>query len=107
MLRFDGIEVRTANDGPQAMLAIDLFRPDMVLLDIGMPGMSGYDVARAIRAHELGSSIMLVAATGWGQEDDRKRAREAGFDEHITKPVDRSQLMRLIARPRRPIVAER
>jgi signal transduction histidine kinase len=102
MLRFDGIEVQTANDGQQALLAVERFRPDMVLLDIGMPGMSGYDVARAIRAHAHGANLMLVAATGWGQEDDRRRAREAGFDEHITKPVDRAQLMRLIMRPRRP-----
>ena len=102
MLRFDGIEVLTANDGQQALLALERFRPEMVLLDIGMPGMSGYEVARAIRAHAHGAGVMLVAATGWGQEDDRRRAREAGFDEHITKPVDRAQLMRLITRPRRP-----
>jgi CheY-like chemotaxis protein len=102
MLRFDGIEVQTANDGQQALLAVERFRPDLVLLDIGMPGMSGYEVARAIRSHVLGSSIVLVAATGWGQEDDRRRARDAGFDDHVTKPVDRAQLMRLIMRPRRP-----
>ena len=101
MLRIDGCEVQTAHDGPQAMLAIDRFRPDLVLLDIGMPGMNGYEVARAIRAHPLGSKMVLVAATGWGQEEDRKRAREAGFDDHITKPVDRSQLLKLMTRPRR------
>jgi len=101
MLRIDGCEVQTAHDGQQAMLAIDLFRPDLVLLDIGMPGMNGYEVARAIRAHPLGAKIVLVAATGWGQDEDRKRAREAGFDEHITKPVDRSQLLKLMTRPRR------
>jgi signal transduction histidine kinase len=101
MLRFDGAEVLTAGDGAAALLAIDTFGPDLVLLDIGMPGMNGYEVARAIRAHPSGGAIMLVAQTGWGQEEDRRRAKEAGFDEHITKPVDRAQLMRLISRPRR------
>ncbi len=101
MLRIDGAEVLTAHDGREAMEVIDGFRPDLVLLDIGMPGMSGYDVARAIRAHPVCGNVMLVAQTGWGQEEDRRRAKEAGFDEHVTKPVDRAQLLKLIARPRR------
>jgi CheY-like chemotaxis protein len=99
MLRLDGGTVETAHDGPQAVQAAERFRPDMVLLDIGIPGMNGYEVARRIRAQPWGIDMVLVAQTGWGQEEDRRRTREAGFDEHLTKPVDHARLMQLIASP--------
>jgi signal transduction histidine kinase len=99
ILRLDGGLVETAHDGPQAVQAAERFRPEVMLLDIGIPGMSGYEVARKIRAQPWGAEILLVAQTGWGQEDDRRRSRDAGFDEHLTKPVDHARLLQLIAQP--------
>ena len=96
MLRLSGGEVETAHDGPQALRIAERFRPSLVLLDIGMPGMSGFEVARKIRSKPWGASVRLVAQTGWGQEEDRQRAREAGFDVHLTKPIDYSALMQLM-----------
>ena len=101
MLRLSGSEVETAHDGLQALRIAERFRPSLVLLDIGMPGMSGFEVARKIRSKPWGASVRLVAQTGWGQEEDRQRAREAGFDVHLTKPVDYSSLMQLM--PGRPL----
>jgi signal transduction histidine kinase/ActR/RegA family two-component response regulator len=97
MLRLDGQDVRTAHDGTQALALAEQFRPELVLLDLGMPGVSGFDVARGIRARPWGASVVLVAQTGWGQEHDRRRTREAGFDEHVTKPVERARLLQLLA----------
>jgi CheY-like chemotaxis protein len=92
-----GDRVRTAYDGLEALEAEDAFRPDTILLDIGMPRLSGYDVARRVR--ELrGGAVLIVAITGWGQEQDRQRARDAGFDHHFTKPVDIDSLMNLVDR---------
>jgi signal transduction histidine kinase len=102
MLRLAGGEVESANDGIQALNICERFRPELVLLDIGMPGMSGFDVARRIRALPWGATVTLVAQTGWGQEQDRERARAAGFDVHLTKPVEHAALMKLIAERRRP-----
>jgi signal transduction histidine kinase len=96
MLRLSGGEVETAHDGLQALRIAERFRPSLVLLDIGMPGMSGFEVARKIRARPWGGTVRLVAQTGWGQDDDRQRAQEAGFDVHLTKPVDYAALMQLI-----------
>jgi CheY-like chemotaxis protein len=92
-----GNEVRTVHDGVQAVEEAAAFRPDMVLLDIGMPRLNGYDAARRIRAERWGKSIMVVAMTGWGQDEDKRRASEAGFDRHFTKPVDPSEIEQLIA----------
>jgi signal transduction histidine kinase/ActR/RegA family two-component response regulator len=97
VLRLMGNEVRTVHDGLQAVEEAAAFRPDMVLLDIGMPRLNGYDAARRIRAERWGKSIMVVAMTGWGQDEDKRRAAEAGFDRHFTKPVDPSDLEQLIA----------
>ncbi|HWH38555.1 MAG TPA: response regulator [Verrucomicrobiae bacterium] len=90
-----GYEVRVAYDGPEAIEAADEFRPAVALLDIGLPRLSGYDIARHIRGTQ-GNKVLLVAITGWGQDDDRRRAREAGFDHHFTKPADFEVLIELI-----------
>ena len=95
LLEVRGNQVRIAYDGLQALEAAGDFDPDIVLLDIGMPKMSGYEVARRLRA-DRGDSVLIVAITGWGQEEDRRRAREAGFDHHFTKPVDYEALLELI-----------
>ena len=99
MLRLSGHEVQVAHDGPAALSAAERARPDLVLLDIGMPGMSGLEVARRLRALPWGRAVLLVAQTGWGQEEDRQRAREAGFDLHLTKPIDHAALMKLMPAP--------
>ena len=96
MLRMMGHEVRVAFDGEQCVALCAEWRPDVVLLDIGMPRMNGYEAARALRAREGGGAMMLVAVTGWGQDEDRKRAFEAGFDHHLTKPAEFNALARLL-----------
>jgi len=95
LLEVNGDSVRVAYDGEGALAAEGDFHPDVILLDIGMPKLSGYDVARRIR-RARGSKVLIVAITGWGQEDDRRRAREAGFDHHFTKPVDYQALLDVI-----------
>jgi CheY-like chemotaxis protein len=77
--------------------AAEAFRPDIVLLDIGLPKMNGYEAARQIRQQPWGKDLLLVAVTGWGQEEDRLRAFEAGFDHHLTKPVDLEAIQDLLA----------
>ena len=83
-----GYEVRTAYDGPAGIAAAQAFTPRVILLDIGLPHMNGYDVARRLRGEPCGRHAILVAVTGWGQDKDRKMASDAGFDLHLTKPVD-------------------
>ena len=95
LLEVNGDSVRVAYDGEEALEAEGDFRPDVVLLDIGMPKLSGYDVAKRIR-EVRGAQVLIVAITGWGQEEDRRRAREAGFDHHFTKPVDYQALLAVI-----------
>jgi len=97
VLRLQGHSVQTAHDGFKAVTAAERFRPDMVVLDLGMPGMDGYEVARTIRAQRWGRNMLLVAQTGWGQPEDRRRTQQAGFDAHITKPVDSATLTALLA----------
>ena len=80
----------------QALEAATRLRSDVVLLDIGMPGMDGYEVARRIRSQAWGRDTTLVALTGWGQETDRRRSREAGFDSHCIKPLDLQRLTSLL-----------
>ena len=96
LLQLGGHETHTAHDGPEAVAAAERLRPDAVLLDIGLPGLNGYEVCRRIRGTPWGRDLMVVAVTGWGQEVDRQRSREAGFDTHIVKPVDADALMRLL-----------
>ena len=87
LLQFSGHDVHIATDGPRALTAAESLRPDVILLDLGMPGLTGYEVARRIRAQDWGRGMVIVALTGWGQDEDRQRTAEAGFDHHLTKPV--------------------
>jgi signal transduction histidine kinase/integral membrane sensor domain MASE1 len=102
LLDLSGNETRIAHDGLQAIAMADSTRPDVVLLDIGLPGRSGYEVARHIRAQPWGKSALLIAITGWGQDDDRRRSEEAGFDAHLVKPIDPVALERLLLNRERP-----
>ncbi|MBC8024547.1 MAG: response regulator, partial [Steroidobacteraceae bacterium] len=97
MLQASDQETRAVYDGPTALRLFETFRPHLVLLDIGMPHMNGYDVARALRSLPSGADTLVAAITGWGQEADKTRAREAGFDRHFTKPISESSLRALIA----------
>jgi PAS domain S-box-containing protein len=87
LLELMGAEVRVARDGAEALATFASYRPPAVLLDIGMPGMNGYEVARALRDRHPDAAPLLVALTGWGQDEDRRRARDAGFDHHLVKPA--------------------
>jgi signal transduction histidine kinase/CheY-like chemotaxis protein len=98
MLRLQGHEVRVAGSGPAALETARADRPDLVLLDLGMPGMDGYEVARRLRQEPGLENIVLAAITGWAQDDDRQRSRVAGFDEHLVKPVEPDQLQKLLDR---------
>jgi PAS domain S-box-containing protein len=95
LLEVLGARTRVAYDGDSAIQVFQEFRPDVVFLDIGLPGMSGYDVARAIRNLD-GPPVLLVALTGWGQDGDRARALASGFDHHLSKPADIAQLLQLV-----------
>lgn len=95
-----GHEVRTARDGLEALSIGAEFLPHVVLMDIGMPNLNGYDAARRMREQAWGQELVLVAVTGWGQEEDKQRAREAGFDHHLVKPVELTDLRRLLSEPR-------
>ena len=97
LLEIAGHEIRIAHDGADAVQAAMAFHPDVALLDIGMPGMNGYEVARRIREQPEGARTTLVAITGWGQEEDKQRSADAGFDHHLTKPVDYHELVQLLA----------
>jgi two-component system CheB/CheR fusion protein len=97
VLKFLGADVQVANDGRQALDAFQSYQPAVVFLDIGMPGMDGYEVARRMRAAQNGERPALVALTGWGQEADRQRSRDAGFDHHLVKPADLGVLQALLA----------
>jgi signal transduction histidine kinase/CheY-like chemotaxis protein len=97
LLQAEGHYVCVAHDGEQALIAAGEFRPDIALLDIGLPKLDGYAVAEAIRRESWGKDILLLALTGWGQNDDKRRALEAGFDFHLTKPVDLDRMNSLIA----------
>ena len=93
MLRALGHEVHVVYDGLEAVGAAERLRPEVVLLDIAMPGLNGYEACRQIRATEWGRSMFMIAQTGWGQEEDRRKAEEAGFDRHMLKPIDCATLV--------------
>ena len=97
MLELSGHIVSVAGDGPAALSKAREFHPEVVFLDIGLPGMSGYEVAEQLRSDTRLSSTVLVALTGWGSADDKRRAKEAGFDHHMTKPVDPEALDELLS----------
>ena len=97
MLRLMGNETWIAYDGLEGIQMAEQFRPDVILLDIGLPTVSGYEVCRCIREQGWGDDVVLIAVTGWGLSDDRVRAEDAGFDHHLVKPVDSRALARLLA----------
>jgi CheY-like chemotaxis protein/anti-sigma regulatory factor (Ser/Thr protein kinase) len=97
LLRLMGHEVQTANDGEAALQAAESFRPGVAILDIGLPKINGYDLAKQIRQHPWAKDVVLVALTGWGQEQHRRRSAESGFDHHLTKPVDLDHLQEILA----------
>jgi len=97
MLSIMGHETRTANDGESAVTTAESFLPDVVLLDIGLPKLNGYEVAQRIRGQAWGKAMFLIAVTGWGQEEDRQRSAEVGLDVHMVKPVEPAALERLLA----------
>ncbi|HJQ96959.1 MAG TPA: PAS domain S-box protein [Candidatus Polarisedimenticolaceae bacterium] len=100
LLRISGNETHVAHDGVAAIEVAERLRPDVILLDIGLPRLNGYDACRRMRERPWGSDVVIVAMTGWGQESDRRKSRDAGFDHHMVKPVDYGALMGAIAQGR-------
>jgi CheY-like chemotaxis protein len=96
LLRLKGHEVHSACDGAEALRLAEEQRPEVVLLDLGMPGVNGYDCCRRLRAAPWGKALRVFALSGWGQEEDRRRSREAGFDGHMVKPLDERALAELL-----------
>ena len=97
MLSIMGHETRTSHDGEAALTIAESFLPDVVLLDIGLPKLNGYEVAQRIRENAWGHSMFLIAVTGWGQEEDRQRSSEVGLNVHMVKPVEPAALERLLS----------
>jgi CheY-like chemotaxis protein len=106
LLGMEGHETRTANDGLAAIEAAESLQPDVMLLDIGLPRLDGYDVCRRIRGLAWGKHVTIVAVTGWGHGDDREKSRAAGFDGHLVKPVRYDALTELLASIASPSSAE-
>ena len=100
VLKLLGCVTHVAHDGPSALAAVPSFDPDLALLDIGLPGMDGYALARHLRVH-AGAAMRLVALTGYGQESDEQRSLEAGFDEHVVKPIEVDTLCDVLTRVQR------
>jgi CheY-like chemotaxis protein len=96
LLELAGHDIKVVHSGNAVLASGGTYKPDVVILDIGMPGMSGYDVARSARREPWGRSAYLIALTGWGQATDKERAAAAGFDRHLVKPVDADLLMALL-----------
>jgi CheY-like chemotaxis protein len=96
LLQMDGHEVTVVHNGKDALEALSTLQPEVALLDIGMPELSGYDVARRVRQGSLGRAVTLIAVTGWGQDRDKTQALAAGFNHHFTKPVDTDRLRELL-----------
>ena len=97
VLKMTGNDTFVAHDGEEAVEAAERQRPDVILLDIGLPRLNGFDACRRIRANPWAENILIIALTGWGQEEDRRKSAEAGFDGHLVKPVDMAELMKLLA----------
>ena len=96
MLSIMGHETRTAHDGESAVVCAESFLPEVVLLDIGLPKLNGYEVAQRIREQPWGASMFLIAVTGWGQEEDRQRSTEVGLNVHMVKPVEPAALEKIL-----------
>lgn len=96
MLSMMGHDTRTAHDGESAVATAESFLPDVVLLDIGLPKLNGYEVAQRIREQAWGVSMYLIAVTGWGQDEDRQRSTEVGLNQHMVKPVEPAALEKLL-----------
>jgi CheY-like chemotaxis protein len=96
LLRLAGNELQIAHDGLEAVEKAALQSPDIIVLDIGLPKLNGYDACRAIRAQPGGKDITIIAASGWAREEDRRLSKEAGFDAHLIKPVNHAALMKLV-----------
>jgi CheY-like chemotaxis protein len=97
LLKFMGHDVRIAYDGLEGISVADEFRPEVILLDIGMPKLDGYETCRRIRTNDWGQPIVIVAQTGWGQQEDRRRTEAAGFDFHLVKPLNHLTLKEILA----------
>ena len=97
LLQLLGHDVQLAYDGESAVRIAEAFKPQAMLLDLGMPGMSGYDTCRRVRAEPWGNEITILAVTGWGQEEDRRNSAAAGFDGHLVKPVDPDTLINTLS----------
>lgn len=97
LLKMMGHNVHTAYDGDEAVTAAREFQPHVVLCDIGLPKLNGYEACRQIKAQAWDKKMILIAVTGWGQDNDRRKTQEAGFDYHMVKPVDPQTLMKLLA----------
>ena len=98
LLKVMGHDTQTAHDGLEAVAAAEAFRPEVILMDIGMPKLNGYDACRRIRAQPWAEGIVLVAMTGWGQQEDRQKSKDAGFDGHLVKPASHAALMKVLAK---------
>jgi CheY-like chemotaxis protein len=98
LLSMGGNETHTAHDGEEALAMAAAIRPDISIIDIGLPKMSGYEVCRALREQDWGQSMALVAVTGRGEDDDLRKSQESGFNGHLTKPVDFRELTKFLAR---------
>jgi CheY-like chemotaxis protein len=96
LLRMDGHDVTVVNDGQEALRAFTTVQPQVALLDIGMPKMDGYEIARQVRQSSFGQAVTLIAVTGWGQDGDKARALAAGFNHHFTKPIEPDRLTELM-----------
>jgi CheY-like chemotaxis protein len=97
LLRIKGHDVRTARDGLEAIAVAEEFRPHIILMDVGMPKLNGYEATQRLRATDFGKDITIVALTGWGQASDVARSIEAGCSAHLVKPIDYAELDRLLA----------
>jgi CheY-like chemotaxis protein len=107
VLKLAGFKTQVAYAAAEGLVKAASQHPDIVLLDIGLPDMSGHQLAQRLRAEPWGADLQLIAITGWGQEDDRRRSLEAGFDQHLTKPVDPEQLISLITRSNRAVATRK
>jgi CheY-like chemotaxis protein len=100
LLEAIGHDVRVAYDGSAAMKLLANFVPDFALVDIGLPKISGYELAQWMREQSQFRNVILIAQTGWGREQDRNHARDAGFDHHLVKPIDHQRLLQILEQPR-------